>query len=426
MRGRLLIPLYYFTVIGYLLLNDLTAFPVGPITMTSGDIFFILLSVVLFWNLIYNDFQIPLWKRGINIALLFYLLIPLSTTFIGFFILDSSIGVFSSPIRMIQLSLLFPITAILIHEKIIGINAIFHILVLVSATHFVIAVDRMFGQGDTILFIEAERILTSNSFTTAESRSAGFFGEVVWYGLLNGLTLIYGIIGVYLREVDKKYALSLLIISIFGIVISISRTGAIMSIPAIVLVVFMKMKNSDSNIALYSIPLSIFVFVVIIGITDSFNRFFELRFLISGDFSKISSLNDRIISWRDTIEIYSHEGLFGTLIPIGDSGYSITIDNYYLTALVQRGVLGFFSVIFLYSILCVLTLHEYFQSKQDATPLLGFSVTVGIALASLMFSLRGFIPVIVLFWITIGILYGKFGTQKVIFSSTKSYRADRS
>lgn len=420
MSNRLLYIFYCLTIIGYLLLNDLTAFEIGPITMTSGDIFFTLLCITLSWDMVYNTIQFPIWKRGINFALIFYLLLPTLSTITGFILFNSSVSVFTSTIRFIQMALLFPITAALIQKQIIGVKNIYHILILVSVIHFIFAVDRMFGHGDTILFFEAEKILKSSTFTTAETRSAGLFGEVVWYGLLNGIMLIYGVIGTCMKEICIKNSIILSITSLLGIAISISRTGAIMAIPAIIFVLLIRIKQSDSMFVLYA--MSIMGILIIVGttITGGFTRFYELRFLLTGDFSKISSLNARFLAWREAIKIYSYEGLLGTLIPLGATDYSITIDNYYITALVQRGIPGILSVLLLHLILGLTTLYEYFHSNQPLISILGFSVTIGISLGSLMFSLRGFIPVIALFWVTIGIMYGRFGSQQIVFAGRYS------
>ena len=398
--------LYYSSVVGYLALYDLLAITLpANIIISFADTIFFILSLLFIVGFLRGEYSVPIWRRGANISIILFLIVIIIFPFVGYIFYSHSIGVFTSPIRKLQLFLFFPITASLIHEDKIRLHHIYAAFLLIVILHVTVGTVRLFEIDRVLFSLEFESLLTAATVHATPTRSAGLFGSIPWFGSLMAMLFMYGIAGLYNKAISVKVVISLLTLSFLGIIIAISRTAIIMILPGIGVLAWYSVQQ-DTRLVMTGAALTV-GFSVINRITGggTLDRFAEMKNLLTGDLSEISALDARFELWQSGIVAFEEFTPFGTLV---SHSYVIdlTIDNVYISTYLQSGFIGIGILLFLCVSLIICGFAEVMEKGHLFSGIIMVLITIAFVIGGITMSITGFIPAVVVFWITIGITVG--------------------
>jgi hypothetical protein len=144
------------------------------------------------------------------------------------------------------------------------------------------------------------------------------------------------------------------------------------------------------------------------------SRFGELIYLLTGNIGEISSLQVRFKNWQLAIDLFEEYIPFGTLV---SHSYvkEITTDNMYFSWLLQGGIVGIVSLVFIYTSTLICSVSEYSREQTQSISLLTTLFVLSVGIGSLTTDLLGYTPIIVVFWVVLGLAFGTFESGRIEF-----------
>ncbi|WP_217900447.1 O-antigen ligase, partial [Halorubrum sp. Ea1] len=357
-------------------------------------------------NFLRGKYSIPIWRRSGNVSIVLYLITITLFPVIGYVIYANSIGVLTSPIRKLQFFLFLPVTASLIYENEISTQHIYSTFLLIATLHITVGIIRFFNIDVALLAIRYESLITASTIDDVPARSAGMFGAIPWFGSLMAMIFIYAAVGLYNSEISIRLVVPLLMLSFLGIIMAISRTAMIMILPGIAVLVWYSAQQDGRLVVLGGTASAGFLIINQITGGGTLKRFAQMKNLITGNPSEISALDTRFELWQSGIVVFREFAPFGTLV---SHSYVIDLvtDSLYISKLIQAGFVGVGTTLFLFGSIIACGFAETIEKGSLFSGLLIMTVTIGFAIGGITMNITGFVPAIIVFWITIGITIGE-------------------
>lgn len=178
-----------------------------------------------------------------------------------------------------------------------------------------------------------------------------------------------------------------------------------MILPGLTVLMWKAIRKNPRFVPLSGILLVGFITINKITGGGTLSRFSEMKHLFTGDLGEISALAARLQNWQTVIAVYEEVAPFGTLV---SHSYivDLAVDNTYLTALLQSGLIGVGTILLLYIALITCGVSESTRKGLTFGSCLVILVTISFAIGGLTMSILGFIPTVITFWVAIGIAIG--------------------
>lgn len=394
--------IYYLTFIGYLSLFNIfvVEFNGNHITIFDGLFLLLLLGCILL-SLLHN-LNWPLWYSSLNKTVAAYIGILVLFPFAGLLLGDFSIGVLSPSVRHFQYFLFLPVTGLLLKHRLITVRGLYLSLLVICMLHISASVMEFMGMIDFAEYV--------GSATVHEHRyrRSGLFGSISQFGILMGTVCMAGIGGYISPTVRDSIPALVAFLGLTGIIFAGHRTGLVITIPGLLLLfVYTNMKMKTILVG------SVFtLFTVINSYTSGWitDQFLQISLILTGDIDQFHSFAVRVGEYQEGIILIREFGIFGTLVDhsfVSDVG----AHGYYLSLFFQTGFPGIAVYLLMLGTLVLSSMIAFAHNEEAGVipMLVGLSVAIG----SLTLPVMGYTSVQVLFWISLGIVYGKHTKSEI-------------
>ncbi|MFC7041693.1 O-antigen ligase family protein [Halonotius sp. GCM10025705] len=384
---------------GYITIRDWTEIDISGQNdfVSIFDILFFILIFVNIIRIVYNKEKIVFPKtNGVNLTIILFFISISIFPAVGIIFNQYSISYITPTIRYFQWFLFFPTVIYLCVYKNLSYKYILGSLGLAVVVQLGYGSLQYLEYLDIITELPHHDILADQTDRTRfDGRSTGFFGNPNLYGILMAVCSLC-----FIPQIGKNngsWPLIALILGIFGVLLSGSRTAlVILIIPAsfYILNLFLQSEGFNSKQILYltsGIFISIGVLVPFVG-----DRFVELLLLFTGDFNEISTLEVRFMNWENQINSYRQNG--PTMVFT-----DITTDSYYLSIIRQSGIFGLISVLVMYVYILREGIRSVSVSRIYSEVLI--LVVLAILLANITMTAMASIDIQVIFWSHVGFLF---------------------